>query len=178
LGLFRLVTIGRAFHWMDREATLRRLEKIVEPEGAIALFGDRHPQVPDNSWCPVFDEIIDRYAADDAARTTRRGAGWLRHEAVLLDSAFCFLERFSVIERRRTSLASFVDRALSISSVSRDRIGPRADDLALEVNAAMARFAQEGTIVEVVESEALVARREQPAGSRTTKAADSTASQD
>ena len=158
-GIFRLVTIGRAFHWMDRQDTLRRLERIVEPDGAIALFGDRHPQVPDNSWRPVFDEIIDRYAAKDTARTTRRGPEWVRHEAVLLDSAFCSLERFSVIERRRTPVAHFVDRALSISSVSRDQIGARADDLALEVSGAMAPFARQGTIIEVVESEALVAGR-------------------
>jgi ubiquinone/menaquinone biosynthesis C-methylase UbiE len=37
LGLFRLVAIGRAFHWMDRQETLACLDRIVEPEGAVVL---------------------------------------------------------------------------------------------------------------------------------------------
>jgi ubiquinone/menaquinone biosynthesis C-methylase UbiE len=30
LGRFRLVTMGRSFHWMDRLATLHRLDDMVE----------------------------------------------------------------------------------------------------------------------------------------------------
>ncbi len=40
LGTFRLVTIGRAFHWMDRPGTLRRLDAMVERDGAVALFSE------------------------------------------------------------------------------------------------------------------------------------------
>src|SRR5262245_51272082 len=32
-----LVTIARAFHWMDREATLERLDELIAPGGAVAL---------------------------------------------------------------------------------------------------------------------------------------------
>ena len=38
MGLFRLVTIGRAFHWMDRLATLAMLDRIVEPGGGGRLL--------------------------------------------------------------------------------------------------------------------------------------------
>jgi SAM-dependent methyltransferase len=162
LGTFRLAVIGRAFHWMDRPETLRRLDRIVGPEGAVVLFGDRHPQVPDNRWRGAFEGLIDRYAAGDEARAARRAPGWLRHEAVLLDLPFPHLERAAVIERRRTPLEQFVDRALSLSSVSRGRIGARADELGREVREAMAAFAREGLVAEVVESEALIARRWPP----------------
>ena len=33
IGSFDVVTIGRALHWMDREATLARLERLVAPAG-------------------------------------------------------------------------------------------------------------------------------------------------
>ena len=36
LGRFRLVTMGRAFHWMDRSATLDALARIVEDDGVVA----------------------------------------------------------------------------------------------------------------------------------------------
>jgi len=159
LGTFRLAVIGRAFHWMDREDTLRRLDAIIEPAGSVVLFGDDHPQVPDNRWHEAYDQLIDRYAEGDAERTARRAPDWPRHEAVLLDSPFHDLERISIIERRHTPLKRFVDRALSLSSVSHGLIGARADDLAREVGELMASFARDGSVAEVVESKALIARR-------------------
>ncbi len=162
LGRFFLVVMGRAFHWMDRPETLRRLDQLVEPGGAVVLFGDYHPPVPDNRWVEEFDALIDRYAADDPARAARRAPEWPVHEAVLLDSPFPHLERVGVIERRRTPPERFVDRALSLSSVSRDLIGDRADDLAREVREVMATFMHEGAVPEVIESQALIARREPP----------------
>jgi hypothetical protein len=81
------------------------------------------------------------------------------HEAVLLDSSFHRLERLAVIERRATPVERFVDRALSLSSVSQHQIGERADDLAREMRQAMTAFARDGLVAEVVESEALIARR-------------------
>jgi SAM-dependent methyltransferase len=159
LGPFRLVAIGRAFHWMDRPETLRRLDAMIEPGGAVVLFGDDHPRMPDNRWVHAFDRLIERYAEGDPARAAWRSPDWLRHEAVLLDSPFPHLERHSVLERRHTPLERFIDRALSLSSVSRERIGARADDLAREVREVMAAFARGQAVTEVVESEALIARR-------------------
>jgi SAM-dependent methyltransferase len=161
LGVFRLVVIGRAFHWMDRPDTLARLDRIIEPEGAVVLFGDDHPNVPENAWREIFERLIDRYAAADTPRKERRSRGWLRHEAVLLHSPFCRLERIGFIERRATPVEHFVDRALSCSSVSQAPTVALAEERAREVGAAMATFAREGMVTEVVESEALIASREQ-----------------
>src|SRR5690349_10311890 len=38
MGPYRLVTMGRSFHWMDRAATLNMLDRIVTADGGIALF--------------------------------------------------------------------------------------------------------------------------------------------
>ncbi len=40
LGAFRLVVIGRAFHWMEREETLRRLDGIIESGGSLAACSE------------------------------------------------------------------------------------------------------------------------------------------
>jgi SAM-dependent methyltransferase len=164
LGWFRLVVLGRAFHWMDRPETLARLDRLMEPDGAVVLFGTHYPKVPDNRWEEVFERLIDQYARDDPARVARRAPEWLSHEAVLLDSPFCHLERVSVIERRETPVERFVDRALSLSSVSHGLIGNQVDDRARAVREAMSAFAQDGLVTEVVESGALSARRRAPTG--------------
>ena len=54
LGRFKLVTIGRAFHWMDRVETLKVLDGLVERTGAVALFGESYPEVPANAWHQEF----------------------------------------------------------------------------------------------------------------------------
>jgi SAM-dependent methyltransferase len=51
-GHFLLAIIGQAFHWMDRDAVLRKLARILEPRGALVLVnpGRRRPQ---ESWEPT-----------------------------------------------------------------------------------------------------------------------------
>lgn len=160
LGTFHVVVIGRAFHWMDRQDTLRRLDGILERGGAVVLFGDDHPKVPANAWKEVFDRLIDRYAQADTARASRRAPGWLIHEAVLLESPFPYLERVSVIERRATPVERIVDRALSLSSVSHGQSDAQAETLIGEMREALAAFARDGMVDEVVESKALIAWRQ------------------
>lgn len=162
LGRFRLTVIGRAFHWMDRADTLRRLDGMMEIGGALALFGDHYPEVPENAWRAVYNAVLDRYSAQDSARRQRKAAEWPQHEAVLLASAFSQLERIGVIEHRRTPLGNIEDRLLSLSSVSREQIGARADTMVAELREKLAPFATDGAVPEVVESEALIAMRPSP----------------
>lgn len=159
LGTFRLTAIGRAFHWMDRLDTLERLDPMIEPGGALALFADRHPEVPDNAWHEAYNAVLDSYSAEDSARRQRKASDWPHHEAVLLDSPFSRLERIAVIESRRTPIPHIEDRMLSLSSVSRDKIGARAEAMIAELREALAPFAVDGEVPEVVESEALIAMR-------------------
>jgi SAM-dependent methyltransferase len=158
LGPFRLVTIGRAFHWMDQVRTLERLDAMIEPGGAIAFFGDRHLDVPDNDWCEAYDALVDRYAAADATHPRHAPRPW-RHETRLLDSPFSLLERIGTIERRRTPVEALVDRALSKSSTAPDRLGAQAETLADEIRHLMGSRAPDGLVTEVIESHALIARR-------------------
>jgi SAM-dependent methyltransferase len=162
LGRFRMVVIGRAFHWMDRAETLRRLDVMVEREGAVVLFHDDHLDVPDNGWLRHYEELLDRHSDDDSVRARHRSPDWVRHEAILLDSAFGRLERLSVIERRQTPVDRLVDRALSQSSTSRARLGPKTDQLVAEIGHLMAEIAPGGIVTEVIESSALIARLGEP----------------
>lgn len=159
LGRFRLIAIGRAFHWMDRADTLLRLDGMIEPGGAVVLFGDRHPEVAENAWRSVYNAVLDSYSTEDSARRRRKAAGWLAHETVLFDSPFSQLERIGIVERRRTPAAQIEDRLLSLSSVSRDKIGTRADAMIAELREKLTPFVVDGAVPEVVESQALIAMR-------------------
>ena len=153
LGRFHLVVMGRSFHWMDRVDTLKRLNQIVEPAGAIALFHDTAPAVPANAWRKVLYEISARYEPKEGSHQT--DPDWIRHEAVLLDSPFARLDRFGVIERRALDVETLVQRTLSMGSTSPSHLGEEnTAAISAEIRAKLADVREE-----VVETAALVAWR-------------------
>jgi trans-aconitate methyltransferase len=159
LGRFDLVTIGRAFHWMNRAETLARLDPMVEAGGAVLLLSTEIPELPQNAWHKAYRDVTEPYANQDPDRLRRKSADWAKDEAVLLASPFDRLERIAVIERHETPVEALVDRALSTSSMTRAKLAGQADELAEKLRAALAPFANGGRIAELVESEALIARR-------------------
>jgi SAM-dependent methyltransferase len=158
-GIFQAVAIGRAFHWMDRPATLRTLDGLIAPGGGIALFDDAHLETPENAWRKDFMHVIEAYGGDDADRILRKGSEWLAHEACLMDSAFAHLERISVITRSRIPIARLLDRAFSLSITSPHRLGERVEKFQTDLMEALSPHAVDGAITEVLESRALLAIR-------------------
>ena len=153
--------MGRSFHWMNRAVTLRVLDGMIEPGGAVALFHTAHAAVPDNAWVARYNAVRRRYAGDDPDQPQRAGDAWVRHEAFLLESAFCCMEACSVFERRTVPAASLIDRALSMGSTSRDRLGEKVKALVGELAALTNAVAVDGHLTEVIESTALIGRRRQ-----------------
>ncbi len=159
LGPFRLVTIGRAFHWMDRVETARRLDAILTPDGALVLFHTTHARVPVNAWRDEFDRVVEAALAG-GERNTWRGPDWVRHEGILLDSPLSDLHQVAVFERREIPGASLIDRALSMSSSSRERLGEAGEQrLRAGLEKLVAEVSVDGKVSEVIESTALIARR-------------------
>jgi SAM-dependent methyltransferase len=152
LGPFHLVVMGRSFHWMDRVDTLKRLDRMVDSEGAVALFRDSAPDIPANAWRAAWREIRVRY--EDGGHPRQRGGTWIDHQAVLLDGPFPRLEDFGVIERRAIDVETLIKRTLSMSSTSPSKLGDRTADMIAEMRAALG-----GIHEEVVQTSALVAWR-------------------
>ncbi|MBV8513599.1 MAG: class I SAM-dependent methyltransferase [Xanthobacteraceae bacterium] len=160
LGNFRLVTMGRSFHWMDRSETLRTLDGMIEHGGAVALFRESHVDVQENQWYKEWRTVTERYAKDDPARARRHDSRWPSHEQVLLSSPFSQLELVSVVGRRQSTIDGLIERARSMSSLARERIGDRAAELERDLSTLLTSVPSMGGLVtEVLEWTALIARR-------------------
>ncbi len=155
LGRFRAVAIGRAFHWMDRADTLRKLDALIEEDGAVLLFNDVRPDVPQNAWYKRYSDVVDRFTNRSVGFASER----LRHETILLESSFSQLTRIGVIEQRLVPVVRLIDRALSMSTSSPEQLGALSGQLAQELATEMSPFATAGGVVEVIESQVLIARR-------------------
>jgi ubiquinone/menaquinone biosynthesis C-methylase UbiE len=162
MGPFRLVTMGRSFHWMDRAATLALLDGIVAPQGGVALFHDAHPPVEENNWFKTLCAVQDKFGR--APPITERRGGHRRYEPYLFASAFTQLDGLSVTIRQTLTVEDIVGRAFSMSRCSRAVLGARAEEFAAaltqELRAqALREVSADGTFTEVAELVALLARR-------------------
>ncbi len=160
LGSVKLVTMGRSFHWMDRAATLKALDRIVAPGGALALFGESHPRTRENRWRQIAAEVSARYGADhELHRRMRRAPDARSHESYLFDSAFCELVGSSVFVRHTLTAEDIIGRELSLSVSSPEKLGDRREAFEAELRAALAEFSPDGQFTEIAELRAVVARR-------------------
>lgn len=160
LGSFKLVAMGRSFHWMDRAETLKSLDPLIGPDGAIALFGDDHPRTVENNWLAAMREVGNRYGAEEAPhRRDRNAPGHRANVAFLLDSAFSHVITIGVFVRRALSVDDIVGRAFSLSVLSHERLGDRAEAFEQELRAALARISADGRFTEIAEISATIGLR-------------------
>ena len=138
-GRFRLVTMGRSFHWMDRADTLKRLDAIVEPDGAVALFdvdtvgeGARRLAHAHSPRC---------WSVTSGQGSRWRSPDWVRHAAFLIASAFSVVDGHGGRPSAEVfPAAQLVDRAFSLSRTSPEALGPeKAAALAVDLRALAAQ---------------------------------------
>jgi ubiquinone/menaquinone biosynthesis C-methylase UbiE len=149
MGPFRLVVMGRAFHWMDRAATLAMLDKIVTPDGGVALFHDAHPPMAENGWFKILCDLQERYR-----QAAARGGGHRRYEPFLFASAFTRIDGLSVTIRQHLTVEDIVGRAFSMS-----HSGAGREEFAAALAAALRESSPDGKFTEVAELVAVLARR-------------------
>lgn len=160
MGSYRLVTIGRAFHWMDRAATLAMLDKIVAPDGAVALFHDTHPDLPENRWFKILREMDEKYGRRDHPHAgERRRGGHRRYEPFLFQSAFHEIDSLGVTIHQNLSADDIVGRAFSQSISSPEVLGEKAGAFERELRQRLLALSSDGRFSEIAELVAVIARR-------------------
>jgi ubiquinone/menaquinone biosynthesis C-methylase UbiE len=160
IGPFKLVAMGRSFHWMDRAATLKTLDPLVTPDGALVLLHDEHSRTAENAWHRTLQTIANEYgrAKSPHIQAVER-ADYRKHESVLFESVFNRLEHAGIFLKRALTADDIVGLAFSLSTTAPDKLGDRKDAFEAELRAALAKLSPDGTFTEIAEMVALVARR-------------------
>lgn len=84
-----LVTICRAFHWLDQQLVLDRLAGQVATDGVVAIFGDGSVWSSDSPWAQAVRSVVQEFLGEQR----RAGEGVFRpstrpYREILADSAF------------------------------------------------------------------------------------------
>lgn len=162
IGPFKLVTMGRSFHWMDREAMLKILDTLIAPDGAIALLHDNHPRTVENRWRKALSDVGDAYGREKSDHIlARRDSGLRTHESFLLCSPFNKLESAGVFIERKLTADDIVGLAFSLSTSAPQKLGDSKEAFERDLRAALAKLSPDGQFTEIAEAYAIIARRSQ-----------------
>src|SRR5260370_34243159 len=63
IGSFDVVTVGRALHWMDRDATLALFERLVAAEGVVVVCSSHSAADGRNPWLAEYNKPPPAWAA-------------------------------------------------------------------------------------------------------------------
>ena len=151
VGLFDVVTIGRALHWMDPVPTRAVLDRLVAARGVVVIC--RASAVSDgrNPWLEPYD--LARGLWGEPGSPARHA---LDRSTFFAGTRFRSRETVAVEFEQDIALSALVDRVLSMSTSSPDRIGADVDALRDTIGAALKPFAKDGILHEIVEARAEV----------------------
>jgi ubiquinone/menaquinone biosynthesis C-methylase UbiE len=154
LGWFRLVTMGRSFHWMDGPATLRALNRVVEPDGGIAIVEEDRAGAQRSAWRTVVNEVVERWQGEAirAGALTTYASPKERHAEIVAGSPFDRLETHEVETRRVWDEDGVVGFLFSTTFGSLVALGERREPFERELRARLRQatspegFVEEGRL--------------------------------
>jgi ubiquinone/menaquinone biosynthesis C-methylase UbiE len=161
LGRFRLVTMGRSFHWMDRDHVLTALADIVDDEGGIVIANDSCLIRPATVWQRMVEDIQLRFVGP-VSRTDRANIADTRepHESALARSPFHTLDRIVHHFERAWTPEQIIGYLYSTSLPLQRLLGDRRAAFEQAVSDTLRGLDPQGRFIEPVALEVLIARRE------------------
>ncbi|MBR1090058.1 class I SAM-dependent methyltransferase [Bradyrhizobium manausense] len=160
IGTFDVVTIGRALHWMDREAMLARLDQLVARDGAILICASFSVTDGRNPWLDGYNEIRRRWSPTKLWEEAGKGARTHRDLPTFFrGSAFAPTGLVAVETSHVVSVPELTHRVLTYSSSSPEALGDNVEAALREVESHLAAFAHDGAIAETFISTAEIVKR-------------------
>lgn len=165
----RLVTMGRSFHWMDAEATIQSLGRVVHPGGGVVITGDGcglwNGELP---WQQAVSEIVREFLGErrraGSGHTTKTEVRWELLLPGIAAPMFREPEFHQFQERRQWDLDGILGHLYSTSFCSPAVLGAHRDAFEQTIRSRLLAIDRAGRFVEdVVISVALLERAGQSA---------------
>jgi SAM-dependent methyltransferase len=155
------VTIGDAFHYMDREQTLADLDAIVLPGGFVAVVVSHAIGTPKPWWEPVLDRLRDRFLGEHRAAGPGVPFRYLRedHESVLRRSPFSRVHVLRVDHRLSLDLDELIGLQSTYAFSSPAVLGEQRDAYEHALRKALTVLEPSGRFTATVQTAVIAALR-------------------
>lgn len=159
-GRFRLVTMGRSFHWMDRERVLTALDDMVDAGGGIVIANDSCLVRPATAWQQAIEDLQHRFLPRDwqVGNPNVAEAGE-SHEEILARSSFRCVHRLVYEFMRAWTIEQTVGYLYSTSLPLRRLLGDRRAAFEQEIIDALLAIDPSGRFTEPVSLDVLAATK-------------------
>lgn len=152
LGPFKLVTIGKAFHWMEQEKVVISAREKLENGGGFAILGEGcQIWQGKEEWHSVVVQVIGRYLGEER----RAGTGFARLPQFswedLLNKYFSVTEfDYSIQQNNVWTVDSLRGYLYSTSFCGRDLLGDKAVEFEQDLRESLLRLNPEDRFEETI----------------------------
>ncbi|MBE9918093.1 class I SAM-dependent methyltransferase [Paenibacillus donghaensis] len=156
---FRLVTIAKAFHWMDREAVLNAVYPRLEEGGGIVITDNDQQDKEPLVWQQRVDEIMKAYLGPQR----RAGQGTYtppkeKYEDTISKFPFRSVKKHTLPEYTHNwTIESILGNIYSTSYGARHFFGERIEQFEAEMRSALHEIHPEGIFAEQISVQTIVA---------------------
>lgn len=149
LGLFKLATICRAFHWMNQEQVLNDLEGMIEQDGGIAIFGDGSIWTGKEEWQLAVKRVVQKYLGEERRAGKKKfkqpSETW---EEIISRSSFNYIRQQKVKIKRNWDVESIIGWLFSTSFASPNLFGDQLHKFKKEIETILLTFNPKGVFQE------------------------------
>ncbi len=153
-GRLELITIGNAFHRLDRPTVARAARRWLRPGGALVIMGSgRRPEDPRPDWQRIVQQTIREWRQmapsppSPTADQSPPGQRLSSHEDVLAEEGFRVTHRSFAVAKER-SLDEVIGHLYSSSYASRRALGPDVDEFEARLRSRLIDHQPTGRFVE------------------------------
>jgi 2-polyprenyl-3-methyl-5-hydroxy-6-metoxy-1,4-benzoquinol methylase len=149
LGIFKIATICRAFHWMNQDQTLKDLDDLINEDGGIAILSDKGFWSGEDEWQKTIKRITQKYVGEkknngeDKFKSPERP--W---NDILAHSTFKFIKTYEVPTIRDWDIESIIGCVFSYSSATPYLFGNQIDKFKEEIKNALLSIKPKGKFQE------------------------------
>jgi ubiquinone/menaquinone biosynthesis C-methylase UbiE len=155
-----LTVIARAFHWMDREQTLKDLYHLTQSGGGVAIITDNGPRdaIADTKWKLALDDVVHHWLGDIRLAGTKGTYSHpvRRHEEIVRESEFRNLESITINTRRTWNIDQLIGYLYSTSSSSIPVLGDKKEPFESDVRHRLLTINPDGLFEEKVTTSVLI----------------------
>ncbi|HEV7204762.1 MAG TPA: class I SAM-dependent methyltransferase [Jatrophihabitans sp.] len=153
----RAATFAASFHWTDRAAVTRALDRVLAADGSIVVINSTLDDEEDPDWAEAVNEVRRGYLGDDVTETYRKAPE--THRRVLAASAFSNLDSVTWEWTRDLTVDAAVGLQFTYSFSTPELFGDRAAAFAAEAREAILALHPDGLVIEPFRMEVLIAAR-------------------
>ncbi|WP_327188036.1 class I SAM-dependent methyltransferase [Streptomyces sp. NBC_01334] len=156
-----MVTICRAFHWMDQPAVLSLLEGCTVKDATIAVMGDGSLWTARSAWTDALRSMIQEYTGSErrAGKDKTYAAHDRPYRDILIESAFADVEEHTIPIKRPWTPQTVIGYLYSTSFAARPLFGNQLEEFQERALALLTEHADAGVLIEHARFDVLLARR-------------------